>query len=438
MFQTLRNAFKVKDIRSKIFYTFLMLVVVRLGSQLPIPGVDRSYFANWFSQQVGDAFNFFDAFTGGSFEEMSIFALNITPYITSSIIIELLTIAIPKLEEMQKDGEEGRKKLTAITRYVTVGLALLESIAMVIGFGRQGLIPDMTAMNVITVVVSLTAGSAFLMWVGERITEKGVGNGISIVLMINILSRVPSDITTLYETFIKPQTVAKGALAAVIILAVIVVTVVLVILPNGATRNIPVQYAKKMQGRKMVGGQSSSIPLKVNTAGVIPVIFASSLMSMPSIIAAFMGRGNGNGIGSKILKGLSQQNWFSLSNPVYTLGFVLYAVMIVFFAYFYTSITFNPIEVADNMKKQGGFIPGIRPGKPTQDYLEKILNYIIFIGAIGLLIVCTIPIVFNGAFGASVSFGGTSIIIIVGVVLETLKQIESQMLVRNYRGFLSE
>lgn len=438
MFQTLRNAFKVKDIRSKIFYTFLMLVVVRMGSQLPIPGVDRSYFANWFSQQVGDAFNFFDAFTGGSFEEMSIFALNITPYITSSIIIELLTIAIPKLEEMQKDGEEGRKKLTAITRYVTVGLALLESIAMVIGFGRQGLIPDMTAMNVITVVVSLTAGSAFLMWVGERITEKGVGNGISIVLMINILSRVPSDITTLYETFIKPQTVAKGALAAVIILAVIVVTVVLVILLNGATRNIPVQYAKKMQGRKMVGGQSSSIPLKVNTAGVIPVIFASSLMSMPSIIAAFMGRGNGNGIGSKILKGLSQQNWFSLSNPVYTLGFVLYAVMIVFFAYFYTSITFNPIEVADNMKKQGGFIPGIRPGKPTQDYLEKILNYIIFIGAIGLLIVCTIPIVFNGAFGASVSFGGTSIIIIVGVVLETLKQIESQMLVRNYRGFLSE
>lgn len=438
MFQTLRNAFKVKDIRSKIFYTFLMLVVVRLGSQLPIPGVDRSYFANWFSQQVGDAFNFFDAFTGGSFEEMSIFALNITPYITSSIIIELLTIAIPKLEEMQKDGEEGRKKLTAITRYVTVGLALLESIAMVIGFGRQGLIPDMTAMNVITVVVSLTAGSAFLMWVGERITEKGVGNGISIVLMINILSRVPSDITTLYETFIKPQTVAKGALAAVIILAVIVVTVVLVILLNGATRNIPVQYAKKMQGRKMVGGQSSSIPLKVNTAGVIPVIFASSLMSMPSIIAAFMGRGNGNGIGSKILKGLSQQNWFSLSNPVYTLGFVLYAVMIVFFAYFYTSITFNPIEVADNMKKQGGFIPGIRPGKPTQDYLEKILNYIIFIGAIGLLIVCTIPIVFNGAFGASVSFGGTSIIIIVGVVLEALKQIESQMLVRNYRGFLSE
>lgn len=438
MLQTLRNAFKVKDIRKKVFYTFLMLIVVRLGSQLPVPGVDRSYFANWFASQVGDTFNFFNAFTGGSFEQMSIFALNITPYITSSIIIQLLTIAIPKMEEMQKDGEEGRKKLTAITRYVTVALALIESIAMVIGFGRQGLIPEMNAMSVITVVVSLTAGSAFLMWVGERITEKGVGNGISIVLMINIISRVPNDITTLYETFVKGKTVAKGTLAGIIVLAVIVLTVVLTILLNDAQRNIPVQYAKKMQGRKMVGGQSSSIPLKVNTAGVIPVIFASSLMSMPSIIASFMGKTNGTGIGSKILKMLSQQNWFDMKDPVYTIGFILYAVMIIFFAYFYTSITFNPIEVADNMKKQGGFVPGIRPGKPTQEYLEKILNYIVFIGAVGLLIVCTIPIFFNGVFGAYVSFGGTSIIIIVGVVLETLKQIEAQMLVRNYRGFLSE
>ena len=437
MLQTLRNAFKLKDIRNRIFYTFMMLVVVRLGSQLPVPGVDRSYFSNWFASQVGDAFNFFDAFTGGSFEQMSIFALNITPYITSSIIIQLLTIAIPKMEEMQKDGEDGRRKLAAITRYVTVALALIESIAMVIGFGRQGLIPEMNAMNVITVVVAFTAGSAFLMWVGERITEKGVGNGISIVLMINILSRVPSDITTLYETFVKGKTVAKGALAAVIVVAVIVLTVVLVILLNDAQRNIPVQYAKKMQGRKMVGGQSSSIPLKVNTAGVIPVIFASSLMSMPTIISTFMGKTNGTGIGSKILKMLSQDNWFNTQEPIYTIGFVLYAVMIIFFAYFYTSITFNPIEVADNMKKQGGFIPGIRPGKPTQEYLDKILNYIIFIGAVGLLIVCTIPIFFNGVFGAYVSFGGTSIIIIVGVVLETLKQIESQMLVRNYRGFLS-
>ena len=438
MFQTLRNAFKVKDIRSKIFYTFLMLVVVRLGSQLPIPGVDRSYFANWFSQQVGDAFNFFDAFTGGSFEEMSIFALNITPYITSSIIIELLTIAIPKLEEMQKDGEEGRKKLTAITRYVTVGLALLESIAMVIGFGRQGLIPDMTAMNVITVVVSLTAGSAFLMWVGERINQNGVGNGISIVLLINIVSRMPDDFVALYTKFMSGKSVAMAVLAAVIIAAVILVTVVFVIILQDGERRIPVQYSKKLQGRKVIGGQSTNIPMKVNTAGVIPVIFASSLMSFPGIILALMGKSAGTGIGGKIITGLSSSSWCNPQQPIYSLGLLLYIVLVVFFAYFYTSITFNPLEIADNMKKQGGFIPGIRPGRPTSDYLAKILNYIIFVGAIGLIIVCVVPILFNGVFGASVSFGGTSIIIVVGVVLETIKQIESQMAVRYYKGFLND
>jgi len=438
MFEMLRNAFRIKDIRKKILFTFAMLVIVRLGSQLPIPGVNTQYFTELFAAQTGDAFNFFDAFTGGSFEKMSIFALNISPYITSSIIMQLLTIAIPKLEEMQKEGEDGRKKIATITRFVTVGLALLESIFMTIGFGNDGLITNMTIFNVVTVVATLTAGSAFLMWIGERITENGVGNGISIVLMINILSGIPSDITSLFEMFVKGRTVAKGTLAGLIILAVIVVTVVLVILLNDAERRIPVQYAKKMQGRKMVGGQSTHIPLKVNTAGVIPVIFASSLMSMPSIIAAFMGKSNGTGIGSQIMKAMSQNNWFNFKEPVYTLGFLLYMLMIVFFAYFYTSITFNPIEVADNMKKQGGFIPGIRPGKPTQEYLNKILNYIIFLGAVGLLIVVTIPIFFNGAFGAYVSFGGTSIIIVVGVVLETLKQIESLMLVRNYKGFLSD
>ena len=432
MFRTLRNAFKIEDLRNKLFFTFMMLFVIRLGSQIPVPGVDRSYFSNWFSQQSGDAFNFFSAFTGGSFEQMSIFALNITPYITSSIIIQLLTIAIPKLEEMQRDGEDGRKKLTAITRYVTIGLALIESTAMAIGFGRSGLIEEFNALNVLTLVAALTAGSAFLMWVGERITERGVGNGTSIVLMVNILSRIPNDLVTLFQTFVAGKSIAKGALA------VIVVTVVLVILVNDATRKIPVQYAKKMQGRKLVGGQSSCIPLKVNTAGVIPVIFASSLMSMPSMILAFMGKSAGSGVGGTIVGMLSQNNWFNFKTPIYTVGYVLYAVMIVFFAYFYTSITFNPIEVADNMKKQGGFVPGIRPGKPTQDYLNKLLNYIIFLGAIGLLIVVTIPIFFNGVFGASVSFGGTSLIIIVGVILETLKQIESQMLVRNYKGFLSE
>ena len=438
MFETLKNVFRVKEMRRKLLYLIWMIFIIRIGCQIPVPGVDSDFFKQWFSSNAGDAFNFFDAFTGGSFERMSIFALNITPYITSSIIIQLLTIAIPALEEMQRDGEEGRKKMTAITRYVTVGLALFESVAMAVGFGRQGLLTTFNAVNVIVVVAALTAGSAFLMWVGEQINDKGVGNGISIVLMINILSRVPSDITTLYETFIKPQTVAKGALAAVIILAVIVVTVVLVILLNGATRNIPVQYAKKMQGRKMVGGQSSSIPLKVNTAGVIPVIFASSLMSFPVVIAGFF-QVNYDTIGGKILLALNSSSWFNPERPAYSVGLIVYIALIIVFAYFYTSITFNPLEVANNMKKSGGFIPGIRPGKPTSDYLDGILEYIILIGACGLIIVCLVPIIVSGLFSVSrLSFGGTSLIIIVGVVLETIKAVESQMLVRNYKGFLND
>jgi preprotein translocase subunit SecY len=437
MLETLKNAFRIKDIRRKLFFTFGMIMVIRFGSQLPVPGVNRTYFSEWFAQQSNDAFNFFSAFTGGSFEKMSIFALSITPYITSSIIIQLLTIAIPQLEEMHRDGEEGRKKIASITRYVTVGLALIESTAMAIGFGRSGLIPDITFLKGLTVVVALTAGSAFLMWIGERITENGVGNGISIVLMVNILSSIPSDITGLFEMFVQGKTIARGALAGLIIIAVILVTVVLVIVLNDATRKIPVQYAKKMQGRKMMGGQSTFIPLKVNTAGVIPVIFASSLMSIPQIIVSFSGASL-TGVPATIVGMLSQSNWFNFSHPIYSIGLLLYIGLIIFFAYFYTSITFNPIEVADNMKKQGGFIPGIRPGKPTQEYLEKVLSYLIFIGAAGLIVVVLVPIFFNGVFGASVSFGGTSIIIIVGVILETLKQIESQMLVRNYKGFLTD
>ena len=437
MFTTLKNAFKIKEIRKKLFFTFMMLVVIRLGSQIPVPGVDRTYFANWFSQQTGDAFNFFDAFTGGSFLNMSVLALNITPYITSSIIMQLMTIAIPKLEEMQRDGADGRKKIASITRYVTVVLALIESSAMAIGFGRQGLLQTYNAINVITVIVALTAGSAFLMWIGERITEHGVGNGISIVLTINILSRMPQDITQLFEQFVIGKSIAKGAVAAIIIIAIIVLMVVLVIILNDGVRKIPVQYAKKIQGRKMVGGQSTSIPLKVNTSGVIPVIFASSLMQLPVIICTFFNI-SGAGVWGEILKGLNSNYWCNPSQPVYSIGLILYIVLVILFAYFYTSITFNPLEIAENMKKQGGFVPGIRPGKPTSDYLSRLLTYIIFIGAVGLTIVCVVPYFFNGVFGASVSFSGTSLIIIVSVVLETIKQIESQMLVRNYKGFLND
>ena len=437
MISTLKNAFKIKEIRQKLLFTLGMLVVIRLGSQLPVPGVDRHYFSNWFAQQTGDAFNFFNAFTGGSFLNMSILALNITPYITSSIIMQLLTIAIPKLEEMQKEGEDGRKKIASITRYVTVALALIESTALAITFGNNGALEEFNFFNVFTVIVALTAGSAFLMWIGERITEKGVGNGISIVLIINIISRIPQDISQLFEQFVFGKAIAVGAVAAIIILVIILVMVVLVIILNDGTRRIPVQYAKRIQGRKMVGGQTSSIPLKVNTAGVIPIIFASSLMQIPVIVCSFFGY-RGTGVWAHILRGLSSSNWCKPSEPVYSIGLVVYIVLVVFFAYFYTSITFNPIEIADNMKKQGGFIPGIRPGKPTSEYLTKVLNYIIFIGAVGLTIVCVIPFFFNGIFGASVSFGGTSLIIIVSVVLETMKQIESQMLVRNYKGFLND
>ena len=437
MLETFRRAFQIKDIRKKIGFTFLMLIVIRIGSQLPTPGVNGEYIQQFFAQNTGEAFNLFNAFTGGSFEKMSVFALSITPYITSSIIIQLLTIAIPQLEEMQKDGEDGRKKLVAITRYLTVGLAVFESAAMAIGFGRQGLLVDYNFVNIVVVILTLTAGSALLMWIGERITENGVGNGISIVLVINIISRTPSDIHSLFQQFVSGKTLASGGLAVVIILAIILAMVIFVVVLQDGERRIAVQYSQKVLGRRSYGGQSTNIPLKVNTAGVIPIIFASSLMQFPIVIASFMGKGNGTGIGSEILKGLNQSNWCNPDNLKYSWGLVVYIILTVFFAYFYTSITFNPLEIANNMKKSGGFIPGIRPGKPTTEYLTKILNYIIFIGACGLIIVQVIPIFFNGWLGANVSFGGTSLIIIVSVVLETLKQIESQMLVRNYKGFLN-
>ena len=439
MLTTLKNVFKVKEVRNRLLFTFAMLVVIRFGSQLPVPGVNREFFSQWFAKQTGDAFSFFDAFTGGSFLNMSVLALNITPYITSSIIMQLLTIAIPKLEEMQRDGEDGRKKIAAITRYVTVGLALIESAAVAIGFGNQGLLADdSVALDYVVIITALTAGSAFLMWIGERITDKGVGNGISIVLVINIISRLPQDIANLYDQFVKgASTIALGVVAAIVIVAVIIGMVVIVVILNDGIRKIPVQYAKKIQGRRTVGGQSSNIPLKINTAGVIPIIFASSIMEFPIVICQLL-QYNGTGVWAEILKGLNSNNWCKPSTPQYSIGLLVYIVLVVFFAYFYTSITFNPLEVSNNIKTQGGFVPGIRPGKPTTEYLNKILTYIIFIGACGLIIVAVIPYIFNGLFGANVSFGGTSLIIIVSVVLETVKQIESLLLVRNYKGFLND
>ncbi len=438
MFKTLINALKVKDIRTKLIYTFFILIVVRIGCTVPAPGINHEMISAYF-ESFGDATSVMDQFTGGSLSKMALFALNVTPYITSSIIVQLLTIAIPALEELSKDGEDGRKKINTITRYLTVALAVMESTGLAIGFGRSGMLTDSGFLNIFTTIVTLTAGSIFVMWLGERISEKGVGNGISIILLINIVSRMPSDFSNLYEMFIEGKAITKGIMAAVIIIGVIVITTILVVLLQDGERRIPIQYAKKVQGRKMAGGQSNYIPLKVNTSGVIPVIFASSLLSIPSIVInLFSIEVDASTTWSKILTGMNSNYWFNKNYPWASVGLIVYILLVVMFAFFYTSITFNPMEVANNIKKGGGFVPGIRPGKPTQEYLQKILNNIIIIGVVGLLIVAIIPIFFNGVFNASVSFGGTSLIIIVGVIIETIKQMESQMLVRHYSGFLND
>jgi len=440
MLKAIQSAFKVNEVRERLLYTFLMLVVIRIGCCLPIPGVDATYLASFFEALAASGMGFVNMMTGGSLQSMSIFALSISPYITSSIIMQLMTIAIPKLEEMQKEGTEGKKKIAEYSRYLTIVLAVIEATAMAVGLGGQGLILEAhrNFWGYLTVVSAMVAGTAMLMWIGERITEKGVGNGISIVLIINIISGLPQDMVSLYQRFMAGKSVAVAAVAAIIVVAVILATVIFVLVLNGAERRIPVQYSKKMQGRRMIGGQSSHIPLKVNTAGVIPVIFASSIMSLPSMIAQFL-TVDYSTFGGKIIMALNSSNWFRPEMPGYSIGLVLYIVLIVLFAYFYTSITFNPMEVANNMKKAGGFIPGIRPGKPTSEYLDNVLNNIVFIGACGLIIVCLVPIIASGIFNVgSLSFGGTSLIIITGVILETMKQVESMMMVRNYKGFLND
>lgn len=437
MFETLRNALKVKDIRKRLLFTLVVLIICRLGSQLPIPGIDTDTISQYLNSLLGDSFNLLNSFTGGSFESMSLFALNVTPYITASIIIQLLTIAIPALEELYRDGEDGRKKINNITRFVTLGLSVLESAGLAIGFGKQGLLSNYGPLIVMEMIVCLTAGSVFVMWLGEQITDKGVGNGISIILLCNIVSRMPSDLYNLYQKFMEGKQISNVIIAGVIIFIVIIGTIILTIILNDAERRIPVQYSRKIQGGSQLGGLGSTLPVKVNTANVMPIIFSSSLLQFPLVIKQLIGA-DSKGAAGFIFNALNQSNWCNPDHWNWSIGLIVYLVLNVIFAYFYTSITFNPLEISNNMKKQGGYIPGIRPGKATVDYLNSILTYIIFIGAVGLCIVTVIPIFFNGYFGANVSFGGTSIIIIAGVVLETMKQIESQTLVRQYTGFLTE
>ena len=432
------SAFKNKQLRKKLLFTTLILIVVRFGSQLPIPEIDSAQISAYLKSTLGDSLSLWNSFTGGSFMQMSVFALSVTPYITSSIIMQLMTIVIPALEDMQKDGDDGRKRMAKITRYLTVVLAIIEGAGLAIGFANQGALgTDYTTFTIVTMIIALTAGAVLVMWLGERITESGIGNGISIILLVNIVSGMPGDFTSLYNQFMKGKQIGPALIAGCVIVGVVLAVVVFVIVLSDAERHIPVQYSKKMQGRKLVGGQQSKIPLKVNTAGVIPIIFASSIMQFPIMLQNVLKYEN-NGFIGKALTSLNSSTWFDASHPKRSIGLLIYIVLVVLFAYFYTSITFNPLEISNNMKKQGGFIPGIRPGKPTVDYLNKILKYIIFIGAAGLTIVAVVPFFFNGVFGASVSFGGTSIIIVVGVILETIKQIQSQLLVQNYSGFLSE
>ena len=442
MLTTIQNAFKTKEIRMKLLYVLFALVIVRIGCNIPVPGVNSGVMQELFNSN--QSLGFLDVMTGGSFSRMSIFALNITPYITASIILQLLTIAIPRLEEMQKDGEDGRKKINEYTRYLSIVLAVIEGVAMVIGFRNQNFFKEAGYVSMIVAVVALTAGAAFMMWLGEQITVKGVGNGISIILLINIVARIPSDLAGLYNTYISGAgNITNAILAGVIIVAIIVAMFAFIVFLQDGERRIPVQYAKKIQGKRVSGGQSSHIPLKVNTAGVIPVIFASSMMSLPVVIASFAGIQPATGpkatVFQKLLTVCNQSDWCKVGSWgefKYSLGLLVYIALVIFFAYFYTSVTFNPLEISNNMKKQGGFIPGIRPGKPTTDYLTNVLNSIILIGAIGMVIVCVVPIIFSGVFGANVSFSGTSLIIVVGVVIETIKQIESLVLVRHYKGFL--
>ena len=438
MFKTLKNALKVKEIRNGLLFTFFVIIIVRLGSWIPAPGIDTSKLGNIAGSLGETASEILNTLTGGSISRMTIFALSVTPYITASIIMQLLTIAIPALEEMQKDGDDGRKKITAITRFVSIALAVVESLGLTIGFGRAGILKEYNAFNVIVVVIALTTGSALVMWLGERISERGVGNGISIILLINIISRIPSDLKSLWEMFVSGKDVVHMTFAIVLIVGVILATTILTVILGDAERRIPVSYASKAVGRqRMSGGRNSHIPLKVNTGNVMPIIFASTLMSIPSVIINLFSIKVESTVGNRILEGLNSNYWFRSGYPWAYIGLGVYILLVIFFAYFYTSISFNPMEISQNLKKGGGFIPGIRPGKPTQDYLNSILNYIVIIGAIGLMLIALIPIFFNGRFGANVSFGGTSLIIIVGVIIETIKQIESKMVVRNYSGFLS-
>ena len=422
--KSLGQAFKVPEIRKKLLFTVLMLVIYRLGCCIPVPNIDRSVLNEYFSSASG-LFGLFDMFSGGSFSNFTIFALSITPYITASIILQLLTVVIPRLEALSKEGTEGRKKIAQYTRYLTVVLAFVQSIALTLGLFRSAVI-DQSFFSTAVVIITLTAGTAFLMWLGEQINEHGIGNGISLIIMAGIVARMPSAI---HQTFINLRDGQVSVISVIIFLIFALAVIVGVIEVQQGTRKIPVQYAKRVVGRKMYGGQNTHIPMKVNQAGVIPVIFSLSILQFPLTVTYFTD--STSGFTQFITKYLSPSG-----NPGVWIYSVLNIVLIMFFTYFYTAITFNPQEVADNMKANGGFIPGIRPGRPTVEYLSRVMTRITFVGAIFLAVIATIPTIIGNFTALQIQFGGTSLLIAVGVALDTMKQLESQLIMRNYSGFL--
>lgn len=424
MIRTVAKAWNIPDIRKKIIFTLAMLLIFRIGSQIPVPGIDREILAQTFNSETG-LFALFNLFSGGAFSQFTIFALSITPYITASIILQLMTIAVPALERLAREGTEGRKKIAAYTRYLTVALAVIQAIGVSIGLFRQALIST-DFFSVAVIVLVLTAGTAFLMWLGEQINEHGIGNGISLIIFAGIVSRLPSAIQ---EIWVKIEDGSMSIVTVIIFAIFCVLVIVGIIYIQQGQRRIPVQYAKRVVGRKMYGGQSTHIPLKVNQAGVIPVIFSMSFLQFPLTITYFMDPSSG--VAQWIEKWLS---------PMGSPGVWMYAafnvVLIIFFTYFYTSVTFNPVEVAHNMKANGGFIPGIRPGKATIEYLNRVMTRITFVGAIFLAAVAILPTLVSELGGLNFHFGGTSLLIAVGVALDTMKQLEQQMVMRNYQGFL--
>jgi preprotein translocase subunit SecY len=427
--ETLRNAWKIPELRKKIIFTAFILLIYRAGNAVPVPNVDVAALSTYFNQSLSNTvLGLYNAMSGNAFSKATVFALSIQPYINSSIIMQLLCIAIPALERMQKDGgEEGRKKIASITRYVTVALGLLMGFAYYVMLSNYKLLTSTGIWSGLVIVLTFTAGSAFLMWLGEQITEFGIGNGISIILFASIVSRFPAMVSTAAENLI------AGSLSIFMVLFLIVgslALVVFIIFVSEAERRIPVQYAKRVVGRKMYGGQSTHLPIKVNMSGVMPIIFAQSIASLPATVAAFIYGSNtpSTGFGGVVMKIINT------SGAVYA---IVYFLLIIAFGYFYAAIQYNPVEIANNLKKNGGFIPGFRPGRPTAEFIQKVINKIVLFGSLYLGVIAVLPIILGNVIGiSSLAIGGTSVIIVVGVALETAKALEAQMMMRNYKGFL--